>query len=374
MVKGIYLTLLMGPTVPLPVPQVALDALTSVQVTTQDEGPAGFQLSFTLSNRSPLHTLFLLTSGQQLSQMRVIIVITLNGVPNVLMDGIVTNQQIVPGGDAGHSTLTITGKDLTTLMDQGDRDGKPYADMPIESRVSMILTDYMDRGVVPLVIPPLQLDEPVSTDRIPVQQGTDLQYLTALAKRVGYVFFVDPGPAPGTSVAYWGPKVKVSSPQPALNINMDAHTNVESLSFSFEGGERTQFILYVQDQDAKTFTKVPDPDTTLLDPPLGAIPPLNVKTQIFVASHLTMTEAAMWLLSKASESVDAVTGSGSLDVLRYGQILRARQLVGVRGAGPAFDGLHYVRSVTHNIKPGEYKQSFSLSRNGLLPTVPAVLP
>ena len=39
---------------------------------------------------------------------------------------------------------------------------------------------------------------------------------------------------------------------------------------------------------------------------------------------------------------------------------KPRQLVGVRGAGPAFDGLYYVKSVTHNIKRGEYKQSFTL--------------
>jgi hypothetical protein len=56
-----------------------------------------------------------------------------------------------------------------------------------------------------------------------------------------------------------------------------------------------------------------------------------------------------------------VTGSGSLNVVRYGRVLKSRQLVGVRGAGTAFDGLYYVNSVTHTIKRGEYKQSFSLA-------------
>jgi len=51
-------------------------------------------------------------------------------------------------------------------------------------------------------------------------------------------------------------------------------------------------------------------------------------------------------------------------------VLQARRLVGVRGAGPSFDGLYYVKSVTHNIKRGEYKQSFTLSRNGLISTLP----
>jgi hypothetical protein len=34
--------------------------------------------------------------------------------------------------------------------------------------------------------------------------------------------------------------------------------------------------------------------------------------------------------------------------------------------------LHYVTSVTHQIKRGEYKQNFSLSRNGLISTLPEV--
>jgi hypothetical protein len=83
-------------------------------------------------------------------------------------------------------------------------------------------------------------------------------------------------------------------------------------------------------------------------------------------------EALLIGVAKAAQSSDAVKGTGSLDVLRYGRILRARKLVGVRGAGTAFDGLYYVTSVTHQIKRGEYKQNFSLSRNGLISTLPEV--
>ncbi len=78
-------------------------------------------------------------------------------------------------------------------------------------------------------------------------------------------------------------------------------------------------------------------------------------------------------MAEAARTSDCVFASGNLDVLRYGRPLKSRKLVGVRGAGPAFDGLYYVKSVTHSIKPGEYKQSFQLARNGLLSTVPKVL-
>ena len=59
-----------------------------------------------------------------------------------------------------------------------------------------------------------------------------------------------------------------------------------------------------------------------------------------------------------------VTAEGELDVQRYGEVLKPRGLVGLRGAGFTNDGFYYVKSVTHKIRRGEYKQSFSLSREG----------
>ena len=45
----------------------------------------------------------------------------------------------------------------------------------------------------------------------------------------------------------------------------------------------------------------------------------------------------------------------------------------VRGAGWSHDGLWYVRSVEHDLRPGSYRQSFSIAREGYGSTVPAVL-
>ena len=77
-------------------------------------------------------------------------------------------------------------------------------------------------------------------------------------------------------------------------------------------------------------------------------------------------------LAVASRSADAVTGNGTLDVVRYKRLLKARQLVGVRGVGTAFDGLYFVKSVTTTVKQGEIKQSFNLTRNGLVSITPKV--
>lgn len=103
------------------------------------------------------------------------------------------------------------------------------------------------------------------------------------------------------------------------------------------------------------------------------MPPLPPKiTFLKDTAKLNPLAAAMKGLAYAGTHADSVFGTGSLEVSRYGHVLRSRQLVGVRGAGEAFDGLHYVSSVTSTLKRGEFTQSFSLARNGLLSTIPAV--
>jgi hypothetical protein len=376
MLKGINLTLMIGPVVPVPVPQAALDALTSVEINTTAENgvPSGFTLTFTLSNQSPLYTLFLLTGGGVAPFMRVIIVVTINGMPDVLMDGVITRQSVSPGGD-GNSTITITGTDLTAWMNLIDFDGMPYPALPVNLRVMAILAKYAMFGIVPLVIPPILMDVPIPVERIPRQKGKDLEYINQLAHEVGYVFYLEPGPAPGVNIAYWGPEIKVGVPQPALNFNMDAHTNVESLSFNFDADKKTLPIVFIYIKETKVPLPIPIPDINPLQPPLGLIPPLPLKVNFLNdTANKSPMEAAMQGIAEAGRSGDAVTGTGSLNVLRYGRVLKARKLVGVRGVGPAFDGLYFVQKVTHSIKRGEYKQSFTLTRNGLVSITPRVVP
>jgi len=63
---------------------------------------------------------------------------------------------------------------------------------------------------------------------------------------VGYVFYVKPGPNLGQNQVYWGPEIRWGEIQPALSINSDAVTNVESLSFSYDGISATLFAFMVQ--------------------------------------------------------------------------------------------------------------------------------
>jgi hypothetical protein len=372
-ITNIRLSLLVGPTVAVPAPRVVMDALESVEVTSSVGARSGFQLTFAIANDSPLHTLLLLAAHESPLALRVILVATVNGVPDVLADGIITRQEMSPGSGQGHSTLTITGEDLTTVMDRQEFNGIPYPAMPPEVRVALIVGKYAMYGIVPLVIPSVFSDIPIPVERIPSHEGTDLAYVNQLAADVGNTFYIEPGPLPGVNTAYWGPEIKIGVPQPALNADMAAHTNVEALSFTVSHTDKAMPVVYIQNAQTKVPVPIPIPDVNPLQPPLGAVPAIPARFDLLKDTAKLSPLAALGRgVARAAGTSDVVEGSGTLDVLRYGRLLKARRLVGVRGAGTAFDGLYYVKSVTSTLKQGEFKQRFSLSRNGLVSITPRV--
>lgn len=374
MINRAYLTLLIGGIVPLPAPQPVVDALMSAQVTISSDQRSGFQLVFAMS-RSSLLSRVLLPTGYFDPQTRVILIMTVNGVPNVIMDGFILRQEMTPSNDLGKSTLTVTGEDVSVMMSLQEVK-MLYPVLSENLIVTTILAKYLMYGLIPLAIPPIFPNVTDPLEQIPAQSETDLDYINKLAKRVGYVFFVVPGPLPGANLAYFGPEVRIGIPQPALNINMDQYSNVESLSFSIDGSSREQLAVAIQEPITGLTIPIPIPDITPLSPPMALRTPPALRYKFLNGTaKLTPLQAMSKALGVVTKAADAVTASGQLDVLRYGRVLQARQLVGVRGAGLAFDGLYYVKSATHNVnvRTGEYKQSFQLARNGTVSLTPAVV-
>lgn len=370
-----YLTLLIGPA-PLPVaaPKSVTDALQSVQVTSS-KNRSGFQLNFTVGKTSPLLQTTLPVGFFDPIITRVIVLVTMGGIQSVLMDGLVTNQELSPANEPGQSMLTITGEDLSIAMDLIELTIS-YPAMPEVVIINSILARYAFLGIIPLVIPPFISNLKNPLDKYFVQAGTDRSYIQMLAQTSGFVFFVQPGPAPGRSIAYFGPDINVPVPQAALSINFDAHSNAESMSFSLDGLAKQVKLFTIYDPIThKIPIPIPVPNINAFKPPLGLrlTPPAKF-TYARDAASMTPSEAAQAILGfmMSGSNSAAISGNGSIDVTRYNQILRARMLVGVRGAGRAYDGTYYVDSVTHNIKKGEYKQSFTISRDGLISNTSAV--
>ena len=372
MSNAVHLTLLIGPAVPAPAPAEVVNALVSVQVTSSTDR-SGFQLQFAVGKNSTLQTTLLPAGYFDPIITRVIIIATVFGLPHVLMDGIVTRHEVAPSNDPGKSTLTITGEDLSVLMDLVEMPFMRFPAMPIIARVYAILAKYAAFGIAPVALPPIIPDIPNPLEEIPHQEGTDREYLKNLAADCGYVFYVEPA-APGTSIAYFGPDVRIPALQHALTVNMGAHTNVESLSLSLDGTAKKIVVMTVMDPiTRRTPLPIPVLNLSVLRPPMGArlTPPARVEFPGY-GTELNPSDAANKILGLMFSASDAVTGSGSLDVLRYGRVLRSRMMVGVRGAGLTYDGLYYVNSVTHSLKRGEYKQNFEISRDGLVSNTQAV--
>jgi hypothetical protein len=367
------LQLRIGPApAPMPAPLAVMEALQDIEVT-HGRGRNGFRITLAIGKSSPLMLALLPAGFFDPISTRVVISIAHRGIPLVLIDGIVTQQALKPGNEAGSSTLTLTGEDLSLLMDLVEV-RIPWPAMPDAARVATILAKYATLGVVPRIVPPPVIIVESPTAHHYTQESTDRAYLTALAAQSGYVFYIDPGPLPGQSVGYFGPDHRLPALQPALNVNMDADSNVESLSFTLDGTAKQLTMIRILDEaTGKVTVTVPVPPVNPLHPPLGARPTPPART-VFTedTARLGSSEAAKRAYGIMRQSKDSITVSGSLNVASYGSVLRAGRMVGVRGAGLAFDGAYYVETVTHNIKPGEYKQSFTLARDGLGTLSPAV--
>ncbi len=378
MVPGIHLTLLIGPTVPLPAPPMVTEALDKVEVTHQEKKRSGFQITLKMGRSGPtdLQDYPLMKLPLLAVNNRVIIVVTMGGIPKVLMDGIITNQEHAPSSEPGGSTMTVTGEDISLEMDREEKQAEHPAQNELIIATKIILS-YAQYGLIPMVIPPLSLDLPLPIERTPVQKATDLRFLKDLAERHGYVFYITPGPVPMTNTAYWGPPIRVGLPQKAITMNMGADTNVEG-RINFQYRSLAAQKIEGQVQDRQTNQQLSVKAFASLRIPLAAKPDwlLNLsklRTRKMDFSGLNYMQAFGRAQAAFDSSTDeTLEGTGQLDTISYGGLLEPRALVGVRGAGYSYDGFYYVKKVTHNIKGGDYKQSFTIGREGLGALTPIV--
>ena len=111
---GTHMTLLMGPSVPVPAPPTVLEAFARARVTHDDEARSGFEIVFKVGRTSADLLDYALMVDPLLQPMnRIILVVTLNLMPRVLMDGIVTNRQS-PGSASG--VIFVTLEDETGIL------------------------------------------------------------------------------------------------------------------------------------------------------------------------------------------------------------------------------------------------------------------
>src|SRR5260370_38409581 len=83
------------------------------------------------------------------------------------------------------------------------------------------------------------------------------------------------------SLAYWGPDLArmFGGSQPALSINFDGTSNLDSLSFSYDGTLATQYVVTIIEKNTKLPIPIPIPTIDILKPRLSAQSPPILKFQ-----------------------------------------------------------------------------------------------
>jgi hypothetical protein len=368
------LTILSGAGVPRPVPIDVTTNVEDVQVKLVESGRSGFQITLA-AERSGIGSVAdypMLIRGWFERFHRVVLILVADGMPHVLIDGVVTRREFAVDGPK----LVVTGEDLGVLMDVEERNAEypAQSDAVIAAR---LLARYARYGIVPQIVPPLSADVPTPVERIAVQTGTDLQHLTMMAARHGYVFHIAAGPLPLSSTAYWGPPVPSTRIEPAVSYGAAPFGNVQSLSFQADGMAPASVRGWVQDR--RTNQAMPVLGVGMVRPPMAVVPVrltngAGARTVAYRDSGVSVAEALATANAQAEASADAVTAKGKVDSKRYRGVIRPRSIMGVRGAGWQHDGLYRVRDVTHAFARGSHTQEFTLTREGVGSTTMVVRP
>lgn len=374
-IRQFQISLLIGPSRPRSAPAALMEVVDRIEVNEDAEGRAGFQIQFRAEREAKRNQDFaLLNSGLLDSGNRVVITVTLNGTPYVLFDGVIAHQELTPPLNERAGTLTITGEDISVMMDLEEK-RREFPEMNNQAAIAMILEPYGRFGLVPKVQSP-----PNGGNEAPPQRSTDRRYLRDLAKQYGYVFFVRPGASPLNNIAYWGDPGDWDSAMPhALTVGMGSADNVTALNFRYDALAPTQVSGSFIDAESGQMVDL-DISRTSTHTGLSRYPALTsnadfvrkVLISAYDTGEIEMRARAQAIVDESTAA--AVVATGSLDVLNYGDIVRSPGKVGVRGAGYSYDGEYYVKTVKHEIRMGQYTQQFTLVREGLGSRVKVVKP
>jgi hypothetical protein len=385
-VSHIELGLRMGDGMPDLVPSAVLRALRAVEVTQSDSAPSGFQLSFHTEMSGGGAPNFDLVQNPLLAPFsRVLVRVSVDGLPTTLLDGFVTHQQFAPSNGPEDSVFVLTGEDVSVKMDLIDY-SREFPALPDYLIALEVLAPWIVLGIVPNVVPtPAAL---VPVDHVPQQAGTDRQTLQRLAEQQGNVFYVSPGDALFQNTAYWGPPPTGGPPSATLNVASGPASNVLSFRAQYHALAPVTYYGYVMETSIDPYVPVPVITfTSTRLPALAASPALNASSIVS-----STTRRVLWrdqaldparAITQAQASTDAstdavVTASAEVATTGLGTVLRAPGVVAVRGAGADYDGLYYLKAVTHRIEllaneQWDYRQSLTLTREGVGSTVATLM-
>jgi phage protein D len=202
-------------------------------------------------------------------------------------------------------------------------------------------------------------------DHTEMQRGTDIQFLQSLAQRNGYECYVELNPESGIVEGHFHKPRLQQSPQGVLTVNMGDATNVNSFQANFDMLQAT--TAKAANVDVHSSDQQSTDSDSAEDKSLGSastVPADNPRQVLISGTGLADTgELQTAAQAEVDRSAFAITAEGEVNTVAYGDVLRAKRPVLVRGAGKQFSGIYYVQRVTHTFTGDGYTQHFSLKRN-----------
>ena len=348
-----------------PLPKPFLSALKDIEVECSLEEASAFRLRFELSQT---------VTGDwdvlELDIFRPLLPVSIRVglgrfVPETLINGYVREARLSNRSQPGGSTLEVVGFDATaTLMNHAETP-MSHPNQPDSVIAAKIFGGTY--GMIPMAFPATPAAR-TTLDVTTAQRISDIRFLKELAERNGYECYVQPDPLTGLDVGHFHPPQVAMPTQGVLSTNFGMATNLESFDVNYDMLEPTSVLGMALDPD----TRAPVPATAMaaLERPMGREPallrilpsPLLRPARAHVANPAEQLAHSQSLVDRSSR---CLRGTGEVDGIKYGKVLRPGLPVAVRGAGREHSGNYYVTRVTHSVSTDHYTQSFDVWRNAV---------
>jgi hypothetical protein len=345
-----------------PLPEPLLTALKQVEIETSTDQASIFRLHFELS-RSALGDWDVLQIDLFQPKTPICISVYLGLLPETIINGYVREAHLDNSNQPGKSTLEVVGMDATsTLMNQHDN-VVPWPNMADFAIAATIFGQY---SVIPQTIPTPPSRTVLQTTTI--QRTTDIRFVKQLAKRNSYECYVQPDPILGLDTGYFGPPQTTAPPQGVLSVDFGIATNTENFNVRYDMLQPTSVLATAIDPTSKA--PLPGSVTIALEAPMGLLATLGRILSPPIARPAGSDAANATELRTNSQSITnrssrAIRGTGEVDGLKLGKVLRPGLPVAVRGAGLEHSGYYYVTQVKHTLSNDKYTQHFDAWRNAV---------
>lgn len=206
-----------------------------------------------------------------------------------------------------------------------------------------------------------------------VQRGTDWEFVQRLARRNGFVCYLEPDPQSGAVTAHFKARPLKETPQADLALLRES-PNLKWIDLQVVMTGPVRVVGAAIDPIEKRIVRS---EGTPAAEPLGdalvdqafeaGLKQAGASAATALLRDPTPLEAAIAAEGTAAtdRALFAVEARGEVDPTLYRGLIRARRPITIKGVGRKLTGLYYVRAVRTTIDEGVVSQTFVAERNAL---------